>query len=40
MGGYVVGDETGVVAYVDDDGFLLVGVSMKTDGCFCCRLGL
>ena len=40
MGGYIIGDKPGVVAHVDDDGFLLVGVGMKTDGCFGFRLGL
>ena len=31
MGGYVIGDKTGVVANVDDDGFLLVGVGAEAD---------
>ena len=40
VGGYVVGDKTGVVAYVDDDGFLLVGVSVEADEWFGGRDGL
>lgn len=40
MGGNVVGDKTGVVAYVDDDGFLLVGVSVEADKWFGGRNGL
>ena len=28
VGGYVIGDEPCVVAHVDDDGFLLIGVSV------------
>ena len=31
MSGYIFGDETGVVAHVDDDGFLDVGVGLETD---------
>lgn len=33
VGGYIFGDETGVVAHVDDDGFLDVGVGMEMDKC-------
>ena len=40
MGSYVVGDKTGVVAHVDDDGFLLVGVGVETDEWFGGRDGL
>ena len=31
VGGYIFGDETGVVAHVDDDGFLGIGVGFETD---------
>ena len=31
VGGYIFGDETSVVAHVDDDGFLDVGVGLETD---------
>ena len=38
MGGYIFGDEAGVVAHVDDDGFLSVGVGLETDKCLlACR---
>ena len=38
VGGYIFGDETGVVAHVDDDGFLSVGVGLETDKCLlACR---
>ena len=38
MRGYIFGDETGVVAHVDDDGFLSIGVGFETDKClFACR---
>ena len=40
MGGYIFGDETGVVAHVDDDGFLGVGVGLKTDKCLLACRGL
>ena len=33
MGGYIIGDESGVVGYVDDDGFLGVGISIHSDKC-------
>ena len=35
-----VGDETGVVAHVDDDGFLGVGVGLETDKCLLACHGL
>ena len=40
MGGYIVGDESGVVGYVDDDGLLGVGISIHSDKCLlaCCGL--
>ena len=31
MRGYIFGDETGVVAHVDDDGFLDVGIGFESD---------
>ena len=31
VGGYIFGDETGVVAHVDDNGFLGVGVGLETN---------
>ena len=31
MRGYIFGDETSVVAHVDDDGFLSVGIGFETD---------
>ena len=38
MSGYIFGDEAGVVAHVDDDGFLGVGIGFETDKClFACR---
>ena len=38
VGGYIFGDETSVVAHVDDDGFLSVGVGLETDKCLlACR---
>ena len=38
VGGYIFGDETGVVAHVDDDGFQGVGVGLKMDKCLlACR---
>ena len=38
VGGYIFGDEAGVVAHVDDDGFLGVGVGLETDKCLlACR---
>ena len=40
MRGYIFGDETGVVAHVDDDGFLDVGVGMETDKCLLACRGL
>ena len=40
VGGYIFGDETGVVAHVDDDGFLGVGVGMETDKCLLACRGL
>ena len=40
VGGYIFGDEAGVVAYVDDDGFLGVGVGLETDKCFLACRGL
>lgn len=33
MRGYIIRDETGVVAHVDDDGFLGVGIGLETDKC-------
>ena len=33
MRGYIIRDETGVVAHVDDDGFLGVGVGLEMDKC-------
>ena len=40
MRGYIFGDETGVVAHVDDDGFLGVGVGFETDKCLLACRGL
>ena len=40
VGGYIIGDEAGVVAHVDDDGFLGVGVGLKTDKCLLACRGL
>ena len=40
MRGYIFGDETGVVAHVDDDGFLDVGVGLETDKCLLACRGL
>ena len=40
VGGYIFGDETGVVAHVDDDGFLGVGVGFETDKCLLACRGL
>ena len=40
VGGYIFGDETGVVAHVADDGFLGVGVGLETDKCFLACRGL
>ena len=40
VGGYIFGDETGVVAHVDDDGFLGVGVGLETDKCLLACHGL
>ena len=40
VGGYIIGDETGVVAHVDDNGFLNVGIGMETDKCFLACRGL
>lgn len=40
VGGYIFGDETGVVAHVDDDGFLDVGVGFETDKCLLACRGL
>ena len=40
VGGYIFGDETGVVAHVDDDGFLGVGVGLETDKCLLACRGL
>ena len=40
MGGYIIGDEAGVVAHVDDDGFLGVGVGLETDKCLLACRGL
>ena len=40
VGGYIFGDEAGVVAHVDDDGFLSVGVGLKTDKCLLACRGL
>ena len=40
VGGYIFGDEAGVVAYVDDDGFLGVGVGFETDKCLLACRGL
>ena len=40
VGGYIIGDETGVVAHVDDDGFLGVGVGLETDKCLLACRGL
>ena len=39
MGGYIFGDETGIVAHVDDDGFLGI-VGMETDKCLLACRGL
>ena len=40
VGGYIFGDETGVVAHVDDDGFLGIGVGFETDKCLLACRGL
>ena len=40
MRGYIIRDETGVVAHVDDDGFLGVGVGLETDKCLLACRGL
>ena len=40
VGGYIFGDETSVVAHVDDDGFLGVGVGLETDKCLLACRGL
>lgn len=40
MRGYIIRDETGVVAHVDDDGFLGIGVGLETDKCFLACRGL
>ena len=40
VGGYIFGDETGVVAHVDDDGFLGVGVGLESDKCLLACRGL
>ena len=40
VGGYIFGDETGVVAHVDDNGFLGVGVGLETDKCLLACRGL
>ena len=40
VGGYIFGDETGVVAHVDDDGFLGVGIGFETDKCLLACRGL
>ena len=40
VGGYIFGDETGVVAHVDDDGFLGVGVGLEMDKCLLACRGL
>ena len=40
VGGYIFGDETGVVAHVDDDGFLGIGVGLETDKCLLTCRGL
>lgn len=40
VGGYIFGDETGVVAHVDDDGFLGVGIGLETDKCLLACRGL
>ena len=40
VGGYIFGDETGVVAHVDDDGFLGIGVGLETDKCLLACRGL
>ena len=37
MGSNVVGDETGVIDHVDDDGFLLVGVCFDLDVWILCK---
>ena len=40
MRGYIFGDETGVVAHVDDNGFLVVGIGMEMDKCLLACRGL
>ena len=40
VGGYIFGDETGVVAHVDDDGFLGVGIGFEADKCLLACRGL
>ena len=40
VGGYIFGDETGVVAHVDDDGFLGIGIGLETDKCLLACRGL
>ena len=40
VGGYIIGDETGVVAHVDDNGFLGIGVGLEMDKCLLASRGL